>query len=517
MSKLYEESGSFSPRVRKAFNLDDYSVNYTANQANQGKQCAVIKRYMLSDDKDQIKADRVASINSISKLESISLGKALAEPKENHVFLWDIIDRNINNKDIGSIHTLCVVKIGKILYLVDPSSSEYTAKFPTWSNEHGMNVQSLEHIAGNSKSQFYKSQGAEKRDCIDIAFKIAQRVSNDLQQIADGPGHEDKIRTVIKPLSNINKVNELLGGFNEGTFGSLQSSDLELSKNTLDLLTAYAEVDKAYKEQIGSVTKLKAIKDCERVLDGKKKKIEEAEKALSVAKAKFYSYEQNQEQKGNDDIEYDKDGWQNIHRTVYKGDINEFKKLLTENPDSISFLTTSGNNVLHMACLYGRTNFIDYIKSNYPEQFNGLLYKYNYEGLNPMHTAYYAGKSETIDYLLTKVDSKLSEVLTRDNQTVLHIAAGYGYYNLVRKTIIDHPEFLSKLDDEGYTPLHSAIYGGEELVVKYLMHNHYQEIRDNTQTTMEDLLELADDYHPELAGILQPPQAPLAGAEALSD
>jgi len=160
-----------------------------------------------------------------------------------------------------------------------------------------------------------------------------------------------------------------------------------------------------------------------------------------------------------------------------------------------------------MACLYGRTNFIDYIRSDYPEQFNGLLYKFDYEGLNPIHTAYYAGESEIIDYLL-RIDSRLNEVLTKDNQTVLHIAAGYGHYNLVRKTINDHHEFLSKCDDEGYTPLHSAIYGGEVAVVQYLMDNYYQLIRDTTGTTIEGLLELASYYHPELEEILQ---APLVG------
>ncbi len=508
MAKGYVESETFSPRVAKQFSEDDFSVRYSANQDPQD---VVIKRYMLSDDKAQIEAQRITASNSITVLEVTSLRKALAESGENHVFLWDIIDRNPGDKGVP-IHTVCVVKIGDILYLVDPNNSEYAAKFPTWiGGAVGANisVKSLEHIAGNAKSQFYKSTGAEKRDCIDIAFKIAQRVSNDLQQIADGPGpHEDKIRTVIKPLSNISKVNESLGGFNEGTFGSLQSSDLELSKITLELLTAYGLVEKAYKEQIGGVTKLKSIKDCERVLDEKKKKIEEAEKALSVAKSKFYSYttppqEGQEDQKTAD--KYDNDGWQNIHRVIYDGRIDEFDRLLQDNPGIISSLTTDGQDVLHMACLYGRINFIDYIRSRYPEQFNDLLYKFNDEGLNSMHTAYYAGESDTIDYLLTEVDSRLNEIPTRDNQTVLHIAAMYGHYNLVLETIKAHPEFLLKCDDGGHTPLHSAIYGGKVLMVRYLMTNHYQEIHDKVHTTIADLVELAEHYHPELIETLQTP------------
>jgi ankyrin repeat protein len=509
----YEASDSLSPRVERQFNSHDYSVDYSAKQGEQ--DVVEVKRYMLSPNKIDVDEERKASPDSISDLELASLQKALSDNHTlpNKVFLWDIIAR-----EREEIHTLCVVKISDILYLVDPNTSEYSAKFANWINtlSIGINAQNIEHIPGKVKSQFYKSVGAEKRDCIDIAFKIAQRINNNLNDIESKPliERENKIREIIKHLSNISKVNGDLGAFDENSYLSLQSSDLALSGSALSLLKKYDELDKAQKKAIDK----KSYKHMEDFKRDFRKKSEEVEKLTQELEAVENEHSVRLAEYGMEKrkilasqshitepieaIEYDKNGWQHIHRAIYNNNLAEFERLLKENGERISCLTSNGQNVLHMACLYGRTGFIDFIKDHYSELFDSLLQGYDNQGRNPLHIAYYAGKNETADQLLIQYPDLINS-LTKNSQTVLHVAAMYGHVNLVQKIIHDHPKFLSIYDKNGRMPLHSAIYGGQKAVVEYLWKN-YPDCFTQVTKRGEDLVYLAAIYkHPELVELLQ--------------
>ncbi|MCA0254168.1 MAG: ankyrin repeat domain-containing protein [Proteobacteria bacterium] len=491
--KTYEESGTFSPRVAKRFLDIDFIVEYSAAQRG-ALNLVKVKRYMLpSPDITEIDRQREKCVNSITPLELNSLKKALQDEPENTVFLWDTIVRAKKE-----IHTLCVVKINTNLYLIDPSSNDFSSDFVEWINT---NTSIFSRDVKHSKKTFYKS---DQRDCIDIAFKIAQRIALNLSEIVSQPNftlQQDKIKEIIQPVSNIKSINALIGAFDEISLRSLQSSDLELSNSALNYIQTLDEYDKtrknptpidkkSYKNLEEYRTKLKAQDD--KVLK-LKEKLHHTERDYH---SKLATYEEEQNLLLNQVIEeeiiYDENGFQYIHRTIHDNQLDLFAQSLSEKPNRISYLTANRDNTLHIACIYGRTNFIKFIKLKYPELFESLLNIYNDEGKLPIHSAYYAGEIDTINFLLSeKPDLMFS--LTKNKATVMHVAAMYGHVKLLNAIIESKPEFLNQYDKSGWTPLHSAIYGGEKTVIEYLWSTHKECFRQKTKYG-QDVIELAVKY-----------------------
>lgn len=492
MAKTYEESGTFSPRVAKKFLDVDFTVEYSAAQYGS-LNLANVKRYMLSPDVAEIDRQREQFIKSITPLELNSLQKALQDQPENSVFLWDTIVRGKKE-----IHTLCVVKVNTNLYLIDPNSNDFSSDFVEWINT---NTSIFSSDVRHSKKTFYKS---DQRDCIDIAFKIAQRIALNLSEIVCQPDstlQQDKIKEIIQPVSNIKSVNALIGAFDEISLRGLQSSDLELSNSALNYIQALDEYDRTRKNP--TPIDKKAYKNLE---EYRKKLKEQDDKVLKLKEklhhterdyhSKLAMYEKEQKvllnQVVEEEIIYDEDGLQHIHRAIYDNQLDLFAQLLSEKSNRILYLTANRDNALHIACIYGRINVIEFIKLNYSDLFESLLNTYNDDGHFPIHSAYYAGKIDTINFLLTE-KPELMFCRTKTDSTVMHVAAMYGHVKLLDATIKSEPEFLNQCDKSGWTPLHSAIYGGEKTVVAYLWSTHRECFRQKTKYG-QDVIELAVKY-----------------------
>ncbi len=493
MAKTYEESGTFSPRVAKRFLDVDFTVEYSAAQRD-ALNLVNVKRYMLpSPDTAEIDRQREQFVKSITPLELNSLQKALQDEPENSIFLWDTIVRGKKE-----IHTLCVVKVNTNLYLIDPSSNDFSSDFVEWINT---NTSIFSRDVKHSKKTFYKS---DQRDCIDIAFKIAQRIALNLSEIVSQPNstlQQDKIKEIIQPVSNIKSVNALIGAFDEISLRSLQSSDLELSNSALNYIQVLDEYDRTRKNP--TPIDKKAYKNLEEY----RKKLKEQDNKVFKLKEKLHhterdyhsklaTYEKEQKMLLNQIVEeeiiYDEDGLQYIHRAIYDNQIDLFAQLLSENSNRILYLTANRDNVLHIACIYGKTNFIEFIKLNYIDLFESLLNTYNDDGHFPIHSAYYAGEIDTINFLLDE-KPELMLCRTKNDATVMHVAAMYGHVKLLDATIKSKPEFLNQYDKSGWTPLHSAIYGGEKAVIEYLWSTHRECFRQKTKYG-QDVIELAVKY-----------------------
>ncbi len=495
----YEESGSLSPRVQREIVSDNYSVTYTVKQVKQEE--VVVKRYMMLSDESDKSDEEALSVGvslSFNKLELNSLQEALDDNTGNGVFLWDIF-----NRKNSEIHTLCVVKINYTLYLIDPNNSAISNKFVGWINDalidKQLKAQNIKHIKVQDVQHKYKDgvfyqskQEEEKRDCIDIAFKIAQRIKNNFEKIEasvspDNPDNiENEIRETIKHLSNITKVNTDLGLFDEVLYNHLQSSDLELSNSSLNLISKYSLLEQAKREPINKINFKKMNGFLDKFTE-KNEKIAKLEKDLKKLeedhmdkKSKYDTEKQKILAERNsviaaptETIQYDENGLQHVHKAIYDDNIEEFKKLILDesHPNRINYHTDKGGNVLHVACLYDRINFIKLIQKDHSSSFYSLLQEYDDQGRNPIHIAYYAGKTEAIDLLLEQKPD-LIESTTKDGKNVLHIAALYNHIDLVEEIIKEHQDFLNAYDKNGWTPLHSAIYGGATEVVDYLLSEH---------------------------------------------
>lgn len=99
--------------------------------------------------------------------------------------------------------------------------------------------------------------------------------------------------------------------------------------------------------------------------------------------------------------------------------------MLSEKSNRILYLTANRDNALHIACIYGRINVIEFIKLNYSDLFESLLNTYNDDGHFPIHSAYYAGKIDTINFLLTE-KPELMFCRTKTDSTVMHVACPFS-------------------------------------------------------------------------------------------
>ncbi|CAL8070273.1 unnamed protein product [Orchesella dallaii] len=148
--------------------------------------------------------------------------------------------------------------------------------------------------------------------------------------------------------------------------------------------------------------------------------------------------------------EKDKNGFTALHYAVKQGHIKNAMKLITLGA-SIITKNNIGENVMHIACRFGRLNIVQKILKM--EQNNSVINEGDGKGLTPLHIASMFGHVRVVQALIKK-----GALLHRDHNgnTPAHLAAKNGHRETMKLILNVHSHLLDQTDKDGNTPIHIA-------------------------------------------------------------
>lgn len=126
-----------------------------------------------------------------------------------------------------------------------------------------------------------------------------------------------------------------------------------------------------------------------------------------------------------------------------------------------------GNIPLHIVAAIGNRDMTGLLLKWDPS----TAYQSNAEGHFPIHRAAMKGNIGIVDQILKQCPSTY-ELLDRNGSNFIHAAFKVGRIDLVRKIISKRPDLrmlLNGKDNDGNTPLHTAVLNGDPRSVYYLL------------------------------------------------
>ena len=126
-----------------------------------------------------------------------------------------------------------------------------------------------------------------------------------------------------------------------------------------------------------------------------------------------------------------------IHIATRKGHIKVVKMFLDEYPDMIELLTDEGQNILHVAAMYGKAKMVAYILKRHDLKVEMLINNKDRNGNTPLHLAA-KGKHPMVVSMLTwdkRVDLK---ALNKEGKRALDIALNYSGKNPSFREVCEH-------------------------------------------------------------------------------
>ena len=141
----------------------------------------------------------------------------------------------------------------------------------------------------------------------------------------------------------------------------------------------------------------------------------------------------------------DKAGQSPCLHTGLSGSSDLVKYLISRGCDAYD-KDSSERTVLHLACLEGKTELVEYLVENYPD----MLTLRDETGKSPFLYTGFFGSVELVEYLI----SKGCDVYEKDNkeETVLHHACQKGKLVLVQYLVENYPDMLTIRNKTGYSP-----------------------------------------------------------------
>ncbi|KAK3576901.1 hypothetical protein CHS0354_017572 [Potamilus streckersoni] len=122
-----------------------------------------------------------------------------------------------------------------------------------------------------------------------------------------------------------------------------------------------------------------------------------------------------------------------------------------------------GANILHLACLYGRVDLVKYLMKKYPKMY----VQYDCYSWKSAHFAAQGGSVDTMRlFVETDTDFTLKD---QYGANVLHLACGFGSYQLVEFLLLQFPELLHEVGENNGTAAHYAAQGGYVRVMELLV------------------------------------------------
>ena len=117
----------------------------------------------------------------------------------------------------------------------------------------------------------------------------------------------------------------------------------------------------------------------------------------------------------------DTDGYYPIHIASRKGHIKVIKKFLDKYPDMIELLNEEGQNILHLAAMYGKAKVVDHMLKRHDLKVEMLINNEDKNGNTPLHMAAMKGHPMVVSILTwyKRVDLK---ALNKEGKRALDIA-----------------------------------------------------------------------------------------------
>ena len=171
-----------------------------------------------------------------------------------------------------------------------------------------------------------------------------------------------------------------------------------------------------------------------------------------------------------------------MYDAAFCGFTQVIEKLITEHPEHVNARGGTLGTALHAA---SRRNHLKVVQSllRHGADVNapGLW------GQTPLLFATEHGHLEVVRWLL-EYGAEANAEDKYDNWTSLHLAAGYGHYDIGR-ALIKHNANTTARDNDGGTPLHLACQHGHVEMVRFLLnHGANPKARDNTlRTSLHDV------------------------------
>nr|XP_010910791.1 ankyrin repeat-containing protein At5g02620 [Elaeis guineensis] len=142
-------------------------------------------------------------------------------------------------------------------------------------------------------------------------------------------------------------------------------------------------------------------------------------------------------------------------------DLLHWKPMLTKDADSL------GRTPLHYAASYGDHNIVKLLLENDPS----TAYLEDANGLFPIHIAARMENVLVVDQILEHYPNA-DELLDKEGKNFLHVAFQWKRLDLIRKIISKRPDLRKLLNDQdnnGNTPLHTAVTNSDQSSVHFLL------------------------------------------------
>lgn len=152
------------------------------------------------------------------------------------------------------------------------------------------------------------------------------------------------------------------------------------------------------------------------------------------------------------------------------GDVTTLFNLMEADPEILerACLDHFADSALHVAALYGKTDFVKQIVNLMPS----LVTETNQKGMIPLHLASSKGNVETVKELLKAKlnDGVMKQCLVKDDQgwTPLHCASRRGKVSVIKELTRECSECLEQVTAKEETVLHIAVKANQFEAVKLL-------------------------------------------------
>ena len=133
----------------------------------------------------------------------------------------------------------------------------------------------------------------------------------------------------------------------------------------------------------------------------------------------------------------DTDGYYPIHIASRKGHIHVIKKFLDKNPDMIELLNEEGQNILHVAAMYGKAKVVAHMLKRHDLKVEMLINNEDENGNTPLHLAAVEGHPMVVSILTwdKRVDLK---ALNKEGKRAVDIALNHSGGNPSFREVCEH-------------------------------------------------------------------------------
>ncbi|KAL3890501.1 hypothetical protein ACJMK2_002783 [Sinanodonta woodiana] len=153
--------------------------------------------------------------------------------------------------------------------------------------------------------------------------------------------------------------------------------------------------------------------------------------------------------------------WSAAHFAAQGGSVDVLK-LIAVDVQMVRKRSITGENILHIACLYGHYDMVKHILTLYPD----MLYELGKYYWSASHYAAQGGNVRIMEllgqYKLPKMTS------SSRNVNELHIACRYGHENMLQYLLDVMPSLANEKGEYGWTAYHYAALGGSLRILRML-------------------------------------------------